>query len=405
MRPDPGRLLTAPPDAPPQGPLDETRLAAIAAAEWSFDPAWITLNHGSFGACPRSVRAAEAGFRARLDRQPTRFLHHEITPLVRASAAAVAGRFGARAEDLVLVENATQGVNAVLRSVRLAPGDEIVVLDHAYGAVLRAVEHAARAAGAVVVRVETPFPDADPDRLVERLSAALGARTALAVLDHVTSASALVLPLARMVRACHARGVRVLVDAAHAPGMVEFGLGEIGADWHVGNLHKWMFAGGGSAFLHARAEVQADLRPVSISHGSGDGLAAAFDWTGTRDFSAWLALPDALRFHAALGGAALMARNAALVRAGAELVAGRIGGALHPGCLPGAAMALVGWPGADGSPAAAASLRSRLIAAAIDVPVVALSGRLWLRVSAQAYNRLEDFARLATRLAEIGAGG
>ncbi len=372
-------------------------------SEWSLDPAWVTVNHGSFGACPRSVRDAQARWRDRFERQPTASIHRDLPDLLRSSAARLAGFVGARPADTVFVENATAGCNAVLRSRNFAAGDEIMLLDQAYGAVANTVRFVAERAGARIVTVALPFPDAPPDTVVRGVEAAITERTALAVLDHVTSPGALVLPVAAMVAACHAARVAVLVDGAHAPGQLPLDLASIDADWYAGNLHKWLFAPIGSGFLHARADRQDGLHPTSISHGLGHGFLAEFDWTGTRDFSGWLAVPDAIALYERMGGTALMARNAARAAEGAAIVAAALGTGVAGGCLPGASMALARLPAGFGTVAAdALAVRARLIDRRIDAPVHALAGALWVRVSAQAYNEMSDYGRLAEALVAMG---
>ena len=370
--------------------------------EWSFDPAWVTVNGGSYGGCPASVRAAQARWRERFERQPTRLMHAEVPALLREAAGVIASFVGARAEDVVFVENATAGCNAVLRSFAFEPDDEIILFDQAYGAVRRTVEFVASGAGARVVTVPLPFPDAPGDEIVARLGAAITGRTRLAVLDHITSPGGLVLPLAGMVGVCHRAGVRVLVDGAHAPGQIPLALDAIGADWYAANLHKWLFAPVGTGVLHARSDRQDGLHPTSISHGFGGGFVAEFDWTGTRDFSSWLAAPDAIGLHRRLGGPALMARNAGLAREGAGIVAAWLGTEAAAGCLPGGAMALARLP-VEGERGVGAALRwrARLIEARVDAPVVSLADALWVRLSAQAYNERADYERLAERLAML----
>ncbi len=376
-------------------------MIGTAPDEWNFDPDWITLNNGSYGACPASVRAAEAAWRARLDRQPTAFLHGALPALLRAAVVPVAARFGVARDTLAFVENATAAINAVLRSwPRFAPGDEILLLDQAYGAVRRAASFVARTQEVRLVDARLPFPLCTPEAAIAAVKRALTPRTVLAILDHVASPSGLVLPIREMVASCHARGVPVLVDGAHAPGQVPLDLAAIGADWYAGNLHKWYFAPTGTGFLHAPAARQAGLHPAVISHGLDEGFAAEFDWTGTRDFSGWLAAADAMALHDRLGGASLMTRNAALVREGAALVAAALGTATAPPCLPGA-MALVALPPACGnSVAEALAMRQLLIARRIDVPVTCLGGRLHLRLSAHVWNGIADFERLARAISE-----
>lgn len=361
---------------------------------WDLDPAFLTVNHGSFGATPRSVLAAQEAWRRRMEAQPSRFMTLDLPGALRAAAAALAGFLGADAEGLGFVGNATEGCNAVLRGLDLAPGDEILVLSHGYGAVRKTASFVAARAGAVVTEAALPFPRPTEAAVLAALEAALTPRTRIAVLDHITSPSALVLPIAAMVALCHARGVPVLVDGAHAPGQVPLDLGALGADWVTGNAHKWLFAPKGCAFLWTAPRHRAATHPVVISHGLDQGYAAEFDWTGTRDPSAYLAIDAALAAHARLGGAALMARNTALAAEAGALLAARLG--TEVGALPGmaGAMALVRLP-RDGGPEDALALRRALFALGTDAPVIAIGGALWVRVSAQAYNRIEDYARLA----------
>jgi len=294
------------------------------------------------------------------------------------------------------VENATVGCNAVLRSRRLGPDDEIVMLSHVYGAVGNTVRYVCNISGAKPVEVDLPFPRVTADDVIARLAAALTPRTRLAVLDHITSKSALVLPIGRMIEACHARGVPVLVDGAHAPGQVDVDVTALNADWYVGNCHKWMMAPKGCGFLYARRDRQDRLHPVTISHGYGKGFRAEFDWTGTWDPSAYLAVTAAIDFHEWLGGPALRARNAALAAEAAAMVAGRLGTETGGGNEISGAMELVRVPvsGAQTEDRALA-LRDRMLDAGTDVPVHANADAIWMRLSAQAYNELEDYRRLA----------
>jgi len=289
----------------------------------------------------------------------------------------------------------------LLRSLRLQPGDEIVMLDQVYGAVRNTIRHVTAAAGAGIIEAAIPFPHPTEEGVLAGLAAAIGPRTRLAVLDHITSGSALVLPIEAMVALCHQAGVPVLVDGAHAPGQVALDMRRIGADWYVGNCHKWLMAPKGSAFIWAAPDRQGDLHPVTISHGYGSGFLAEFDWTGTRDPSAFLAVGAAIEFHERLGGAGLRARNAALAAEASNLVAQRLNTSAAAEAPFLGAMGLVRLP-VDG-PATlqdALAMRSRLLDEKTDVPVFAQSGALWLRLSAQAYNEADDYRRLG----EIVAG-
>lgn len=371
------------------------QLGAAIRHEWDLDPGYLTVNHGSFGATPRVVLEAADEWRRRMERQPTRFMCHELPKALRAAAGTLANFLGAAGDDLAFVANATAGCNAVLQSLDLAPGDEIVVLDHGYGAVVKAARHAAARAGAKIVEAAIPFPFADDGQLVANVAAALTPRTRLAVLDHVTSHSAMALPLAQMVQACHARGVPVLADGAHGPGNLDLDLPAIGADWYVGNCHKWLCAAKGAGFIWARPDRQAGLHPPVISHGYQQGFLAEFDWTGTQDFSAWLSVPAAIDFHRRLGGSDLRARNRDLAARGARAMAQRLG--TQTGGVPGDnAMALVRLPvTVEPTQQRALILRETLLSAGTDAPLNEIGGAIWLRISAFAYNELADFTHAA----------
>ncbi|HEY7579394.1 MAG TPA: aminotransferase class V-fold PLP-dependent enzyme, partial [Acetobacteraceae bacterium] len=326
-----------------------------------------------------------------------------VLPEALRHAAERLGAFiGADGKDIAFVENATTGCNAVLRSLHLSPGDEILVLNHGYGAVRNTVRFVCERAGARVVEAEVPFPRPGADAIVANVAAALSPLTRLAVVDHITSASALVLPLQRIVDVCHAADVPVLVDGAHGPAQVTLDLRALGADWYAGNCHKWLCAAKGSAFLYARPDRQADLHPATVSHGFGKGYLEEFDWTGTRDPSAWLTTGVAIDFHHRLGGEALMARNISLAAEATALLARRLN--TEPGATGDLAgsMGVVRLPLTGAATAErSAGLRARLLAAGTDAPTHVLAGSIWLRLSAAAYNDITDYERLAELVAGV----
>jgi isopenicillin-N epimerase len=371
-------------------------------AEWDLDADFLTVNHGSFGAAPRCVIAAQRGWQDRLERQPTRFMTTVYPGAIREAADALGAFLNTDGRDIAFVGNATEGCNAVLRSFpALGPGDTVTVLSHAYGAVLNAVRFATEASGAGIVRAAVPYPDPTEDALVEAVAATLTPRTRLAVIDHITSGSAIVLPVQRIVALCHAAGVKVLVDGAHGPGQVDVDLTAIGADWYVGNCHKWLCAPKGCAFLHAAPWAQAGLHPGTISHGYGQGFLAEFDWTGTTDPSRFLAVAEAIAFHQRLGGPDLRARNRALAAQGADMVARRLNTGVGTRGAVAGSMGTVRLPVAEATAAQALAIRQRLLAAGTDAPVHALDGALWLRLSAFAYNQADDYARLGDVVAAV----
>jgi len=382
-----------------------------------LDPEITFLNHGSFGACPRAVLAHQAHLRERLEAEPVRFFMREFEDGVQRSREALGAFTGARPDDLVFVTNATEGVNAVVRSLDFAPGDELIVTNHAYNACANAVRYAAERAGAKVVVAEVPFPITGPQQVVDTVLAAVTPRTRLALLDWVTSPSGIIFPLAELVKALEAKGVATLVDAAHAPGMVEVDLTALGAAFTTGNLHKWVCAPKGVGFLHVREDWQAKVRPVSISHGANASTAGRsrflleFDWTGTFDPTAWLSVPKALEVVATLhpdGWPGVRRANHALALEGRDLLLAALGTkAPAPDEMLGSLAAVVlpeGPVGAGALPGAAEldPVQERLFHEhRIEVPVFTLAGQRLLRISAQRYNRREDYEKLARALPKV----
>ena len=354
------------------------------------------LNHGAFGATPRVVLDAARRAQAAMEADPTAFFHADRPRLIRAAAERVAGFLGGSREDWAFVENATAGLNAIIASLRLSPGDELVCLSQTYGAIANAMRFHTERNGARIVTVAVPIPFADPEPLLGAFAAALGPRTRLACFDHITSAGAVILPVEELAAICRERGVPAMVDAAHAPGQIAVDVPALGTDWYVGNLHKWAFAAKGTGVIWCAPERQAMLHPTAISHPLGQGFTAEFDYTGTRDNSAWIAAPAAFDYIAEFGAEAVRAHNAALAGEAAMLLLDAWDSEAAAAPQFCGAMASVRLPGATGDRATAhrlaALLRERH---GITVAVMALDGALWVRVSAQIYNELGDYERLA----------
>ena len=252
--------------------------------EFLLDPDVTFLNHGSYGACPEPVFARYQELQRELERNPVEFLGRRFAELTGEARAALAAFVGARADDLVFVPNATSGLNAVIRSLRLEPGDEVLTTRHEYGAVVRTWEFM----GARLIYAE-------PDELAD----AVGPRTKAVSVSHITSPTALVLPVAEICAAAREAGVLSIVDGAHAPGQISLDLEALGADVYAGNCHKWLCAPKGAGFLWARPEHQRWIDPLVISWGYGDGTSFAerHGWQGTRDPAAALAVPAAIEAH------------------------------------------------------------------------------------------------------------
>jgi isopenicillin-N epimerase len=395
------------------------------AGAWTLDPAITFLNHGSFGATPRAVLDAQARWRARMEADPVRFLAQELEGHLDAARSELATFLGAEHEDLAFVPNATAGINTVLGSLRFAPGDQLLVTDHSYNAAKNALEAVAERWGARPVVVEVPFPGATPGDACARILAALSPRTRLALLDHVTSPTALVYPVRELVAELAARGVQTLIDGAHAPGMLELDLEALGADYYAGNCHKWLCAPKGSGFLWVRRERQAQIRPLAISHGANSPrtdrsrFRLEMDWTGTMDPSAYLSVPDALRFGGSLmrgGWAELRARNRALALDARDLLCAAL--EVDPpapnemiGSMASVQLPFEAGPGAVQGVDLADPLHDRLLdehgIQAMITPwpqrPAGLAWRRLVRISAAPYNSLEDYQLLARVLPEVMA--
>ncbi|HEV8675350.1 MAG TPA: aminotransferase class V-fold PLP-dependent enzyme [Methylomirabilota bacterium] len=390
------------------------------ASLWDLDPAVIFLNHGSFGACPRAVLDAQRRLVEEMEQEPVRFLSRELEGRLDAARAALGAFLGADADDLAFVPNATAGVNTVLRALRWGPTDEVLTTDHAYNACRNAAVAAAERDGGRVVVAAVPFPLDSPDRVLEAVLARVTPRTRLALLDHVTSPTGLVFPIARLVAELAARGVDTLVDGAHAPGMVPLDLRALGAAYYAGNAHKWLCAPKGAAFLHVRRDRQSAIRPLSISHGANSPrtdrsrFRLEFDWMGTDDPTPYLSVAEAIRYLGLLlpgGWPAVMARNRELALAARQQLAEALGTPLPcPDEMVGALAALP-LPEATQPPSPATPRRDPLQDAlfarfGIEVPVMVWPAfpRRLIRVSAQLYTGPADFARLAEALKSLLAG-
>ncbi|MGC2411904.1 MAG: aminotransferase class V-fold PLP-dependent enzyme, partial [Stellaceae bacterium] len=298
-----------------RGPMNNfPQFGRIRRADFLLAEGIDHLNHGGYGATPSVVLDATQRWRFQMEADPSTFFRRDLVGLTRQAADRVAGFLGGRGEDWAFVENATAGLNAIIASLRLGPGDELLCLSQVYGAIGNALSYHAARSGARLVTVTVPVPFRDPAPLLQSLSDAIGPRTRLASFDHITSAGAVVLPIREMAALCHEKGVPVAVDGAHAPGQIALDVPTLGVDWYVGNLHKWAFAAKGTAVIWCAPERQKALHPTAISHALGQGFTPEFDYTGTRDNSAWLAVPAALDYIEGLGAEAMRAHNAALAR-------------------------------------------------------------------------------------------
>jgi len=390
--------------------MSSPRFGHSMLEHWSLDPEVAYLNHGTVGAPPRRVLAAQQAIRDEIERQPSAFMLRELVnqvgpPLrggerIRTAAAKAAAFLGAKGDDLVFVDNASAGVCAVLRSVPLGPGDEVLLTDHTYGACAIAAKFLAEERGATVKTVALPEPPT-PAGVVEAVAAGLSPRTKLCLVDHLSSGTALVLPVREIALRCHAAGVPVLVDGAHAPGAIAVDIPSLGVDWYTANLHKWAFAPRSCGILWAAGPRQAGLHPPVISWGLGKGFTAEFDWVGTKDPSAALASPEGIAMIEELGFAELRAHNHGLVRQAARLLANRWGleASFHEE-MTGPMLTMSVPPSLGSTPEDAGRLRDALLFEdKIEVHAHARLGRVQVRICAQVYNDLSDYERLAEGVA------
>jgi isopenicillin-N epimerase len=380
---------------------------------WGLKPGTVFLNHGSFGACPKPVLELQAKLRRELEAEPVQFLWRRYEERLEPARRALAKFLGADSRDLVFVTNATTGVNSVLRSLKLKSGDELLTTSVDYNACRNVLNEVARQTGARIVVVKIPFPLQSAEEIVPAILKAVTKRTRLALLDHVTSNTAMILPLRQIIQALEARGVETLVDGAHAPGMLPLNLRDLRPTYYTANLHKWVCAPKGAAFLYVCKDRQANIQPAVISHGNNrtrpgfTPFQDRFDWCGTFDLTAWLCAPEAIRWMGELlpgGWHELRERNHQLVIQARRLLCKRL--EVEPPCPEEmlGSMATISLPQRFQQRKASGKIDREQLALydrfGIEVPLNRFGkvGQRWLRVSAQVYNSPADYEYLADTL-------
>ena len=370
---------------------------------WLLDPAVTYLNHGTVGATPRRVLEHQRAVVDEIERHPARFLLRELADVdadgarsrMREAIAGVAPFVGARPDDLVFVDNITEGANAVLRSFPFRTGDEIAVTSLGYGGVTNCAAYVARTAGCGLRTIEMPRPGAQPHEFVEAVERGLSPATRVLVVDHLTATTALVLPIADIAAVCHAHGVLVLADGAHVPGNIALDIEALGVDWYAANLHKWAWAPRSCGILWTSPAQQQHLKPTVVSWGLDHGMAAEFDLAGTRDPSAWLTAPFAIGLLHEYGVDDVHAYNHRLAWTAAQR-AGEAWGVpfTTPESMIGAMVSVRlpdRWPN---TPESARRLQGALDEHGIEIPVHAGPDGLRARISCQIYNDDADIDRL-----------
>ena len=397
-----------------------------ALEAWGLDPSLTFLNHGSFGAVPRALLDAAEAHRRTIERNPIEGVWRHAIPGIRRNAEAVAAFVGSHPDRTAFVPNATAGINAMLDALELAAGTEVLHIDQGYNAVWQTILRTGRQRGLEPRRFDLPWPIVDEAQILERFDAAMTSKTSLLVLDQVTSPTAIRLPIEPIIELARDRGIDVIVDGAHAPGMLDRPAAscEHAAAW-TGNLHKWPCALRGTAALCVREDLEAIVKPSITSHFLDVSFSAEFDWQGTFDPTPWLLAADAIAFMDAFGGwDAVRSRNHDLVvhahRALCESFAvepmspvdGRFLGSMATILLPPALQPEHGGPPlAEGE--GATDDRGRLDLQVdpiqrmlherhrIEIPVMVFAGRRHVRISAHVYNEASDYQRLADAIHDI----
>ncbi len=370
------------------------------------------LNHGSFGACPRPVFAIYQSWQLELERQPVAFLGRDLSERMRAPRVALAPELGTGADNIVGLTNATEGLNIVAQSLDLRQGDEILTTDHEYSALEKTWAYVARRSGAKIVTVNVPLPLVSEDAFVAAMLAGFTDRTRVLFLSHITSPTALLFPIERLIRIARERGIVTVIDGAHTPGHIPLALDAMGVDFYAGNCHKWLMTPKGSAFLYARPEMQGLLNPLVISHGwtadnKEPGVKGPFGNTpfidslemqGTRDPAAWLAVPAALDFRKEHGWTGVAADCRRLAQETAARVAGLTG--LEPlGTPEFCAPQMVAMPVPDTDPT---KLHDDLLNRfGIEIPVFKWQDRTIVRLSVQGYNSRAQMDLLVEALSAL----
>ncbi len=391
---------------------------AVDPALFPLDPETVFLNHGSFGSCPLAVLEHQQDIRQRLESQPVQFFQRDLEPMLDEARASLGDFIGVNGDDLVYVANATAGVNTVLRSLDFEPGDELLVSNHEYNACRNAIHYAAEKRGATVVTIEIPFPVDSEEAVVEAVMAQVTDKTRLLLIDHVTSQTGIVLPIKTIIDKLAEHGIDTLVDGAHAPGMIPLDVNSLGATYYTGNCHKWICAPKSSGFLYVRRDRQGAIRPLTISHGANSPrtdrsrFQIEFGWMGTRDPSSSLSVPYAIKYMESLlpgGWPEIMERNRQLALAGRAAIWKTLN---TPSPAPDSMIGSLG-----SIPIADSKLtepyqplkyldhwqKPLIERYNIEVPIM-----IWpqhpkrlVRISAQVYNELPQYERLAIALKEL----
>ena len=383
---------------------------------WSLDRDMVFLNHGSFGATPTKILEKQQSYIQQMEAEPVRYMVRELEPMWWEAKSKVAEFIGAKASNLVFVKNATMGVNTILHSLEFEPDDEILTSNHIYGACLNTLQQYAKYKKFKIVIAAVPFPFENEEQIIEALVNCISTKTKLLLIDHITSATGTIFPIEKIIQIFESKGIEVLVDGAHAPGMLPLNLENLGASYYVGNCHKWICSPKGSAILYVRKDKQIKINPLQFSHihdrkrGSLEDWSAQFFWPGTDDISAYLCVPDAIDYMQSIMGSwdELRQTNKKMIIEGRNLLSRTLGTTLP---VPEKNIGFISniLIGSGNLPVHFFNnihpIQEQLFQEyKIEVPVFVFNRdepRLWIRISAQAYNSISQYEYLSNALKNI----
>jgi isopenicillin-N epimerase len=365
-------------------------------SHWALDPTVHHINHGSFGAVPTIVRNEQARWSDVIQRNPVQFFAREAMPAVQKARAQIAKFLGQRPDQIALVRNTTEGASTTMRGFPFNPGDEVVVLDHEYGAVTYSVERAIAAAGGSLKEVKIPRLASDSE-VLKLVEASFTSKTRMFVVDHVTSATARTFPVQELSDLCRSKGVAIVIDASHVPGNFDLDLDKLDADFWFGNLHKWCSAPLGTGVFRVADRWKEVIRPLIVSWQDHESYPLQWDMLGTVDLSGWLATPTAIGFYENIGWGRVRRANIARMRYGRDLAMKELGistDQLREEEIPLGVVPLFKMSGGrEGCAALQAKIATEY---KIEVPITTYSDSdlYFMRISGQLYNNAADYEAL-----------
>jgi isopenicillin-N epimerase len=375
---------------------------------WQLNQEITYLNHGSFGATPLEVLAKQQYYRDETEKEAVDFFLHKMPALLSNSKKSLAGFVGANADNIVFVQNTTTGVNCILNSLPSKEGDEWLTLNIAYGACVNALGHYAKKKKCTIVTAEIPYPVYDNTAILDAIEKAITPNTTFALIDYITSSTGFILPIQEIISLLQSKNIMVLVDGAHAPGMVHLSLEKMKPDFFVGNCHKWICSPKGSALMYVAPQHQAIITPLIISHqvnetvGTTAYWSSQFEWDGTHDYSQYLCVKEAIAFFDKLiGWENTRKHNHDLVWEAGNLIAEKLNVTLPVSENMVGSLLNIPLPDCDAVTMkyhTSLEFKKMLFEKyKIEVPIFNFpkAPKQWLRISAQLYNSIEQYAYLA----------